>query len=447
MAKPDGDVVLCPVQPNQRGRMVRNGSRGVWWSLSIVSALVVQLVYSTEASAQAGLYVTPSLTLSEGYDDNIQSVPQGSPDKESDFIFRTEPGIIAGYKSAPFSLLAGYRVAADVYAEHSDFDAFPSTQEATLTTDYLPTPRLSLSARGGYQQTEYGAGQLNTAAVGDQTGLAPTGIENGRSRTVLYYAGASTTYELTPLNNMGAGYSFVHSDQVGASTDDSHSADGMFTHRFSETDSGDLGYIYRHFSSSETDTSSEVPVPTPDDSTILVLPSVTDSHAVTFGWTHRFSQLTEVVLRAGPRFSNDSSLNAEANASISRTLARGSARFEYVRSQTSAVGVSSALDVQTFSGILEYNLTESLGTALNLGYYQTSSDGDISDVYGVILSGRYRLLEWLSIVLDYSFSYQDGVLSTLETTSSDTTVARSSGKIYHNIVSIGLEASSPFRVY
>jgi hypothetical protein len=424
---------------------VRNGSRAVWSGLSMVSALIVQLVYSTEASAQAGLYVTPSLTLSEAYDDNIRSVPQGDPDKESDFIFRTEPGILAGYKSAPFTLLAGYRVAADVYAEHSNFDAFPSRQDATLTTDYLPTPRLSLSARGGFQQSEY-AGQLNSEVVGDQTGLPPTGIENGRARTELYYAGGSTTYELTQLNEVLAGYDFVHSDQVGSSTNDTHSVDGMFRRRFTETDSGDLGYIYRHFSSDETETP-EVPVPTPDNPDILVLPSVTDSHAVTFGWTRRFSPLTEVVLRAGPRFSNDSDLNAEAYVSISRTLARGMARFDYVRSQTSAVGVSSALDVQSFSGTLDYSFTESLGGTLNMGYYQTSNDGDISDVYGVTLAAHYRLLEWLAIVLAYTFTYQDGVLSTLETTESDTTVARSDGKIYHNLVSIGLEASSPFRVY
>jgi hypothetical protein len=416
---------------------------------------------STEASAQgrttvqkvatpAGLYVTPSLTVREGYDDNIQSVPQGTPGKESDFIFRTEPGIIAGYQSAPFSLLAGYRVAADFYAEHSDFDVFPSRQEATLTMDYLPTQRLNLNVRGGYQQSQY-AGELNSFAVGDQTGLAPTGIENGRSRTDLYYAGASAAYELTPLNSVSGGYSFVHSDQVGASTDDTHSADSMFSHRFSETDFGDLGFIYRHFSSSETEPSEPLE-PVPGGTEILVLPSVTDSYAVTFGWTHRFSELTSVVLRAGPRFSNDSDLNAEAYASISRTLARGEARFEYVRSQTSAVGVSSALDVQSFNGILEYNLTEALSSSLNLGFYQTSNTGgesnaDVSDVYGVTLGAQYRLLQWLSIVLDYSFTYQDGVLSTLQTTSSDTTVARSNGKIYHNIVSIGLEASSPFRVY
>lgn len=421
-----------------------------------MSALVVQAVCSTEASAQArttarrvaapaGFYVTPSLTLREGYDDNIQSVPQGSPDKESDYIFRTEPGIIAGYQSAPFSLLAGYRVAADVYAEHPDFDVFPSRQEATLTMDYFPTQRLNLNVRGGFQQSQY-AGQLNSAAVGDQTGLTPTGIENGRSRTELYYAGASTSYELSPLNRFLTDYSFVHSDQVGASTDDTHSVSPTFSHQFSETDFGDLAYIYRHFSSSETETSEE-PVPPPDGTDVLVLPSVTDSHAVTLGWTHRFSELTEVVLRAGPRFSNDSDLNAEAYASISRTLARGSARFEYARSQTSAVGVSSALDVQSFSGILEYDFTETLSSTLTLGFYDTSNNGDVSDVYGVSLGSRYRLLQWLAIVLDYSFTYQDGVLSTLETTSSDTTVARSNAKIYHNIVSIGLEASSPFRVY
>ena len=423
------------------------------------------LVIRTEASAQygpslpstrastapAGLYATPSLSLRGGYDDNIQDAVQGSSQKEGDFVFRTEPGIFAGYRSAPFSLLANYSIAADVYADHSDLDAFPSRQQASLTADYLPDPRLDLTANGGYQESQY-ASQLNSAAVSEQTGVPATGISNGRARTSLYYAGASATYALTPLNSALVDYLFDHNHQVGSPTNDSHNVNGRFSHRFSETDVGDLGYIYRHFSSSNSETSSATPEPTPPSS-VLVLPNVTDSNAVTLGWSHQFSTLTEVAVRGGPRFSSDESIHAEAYASITRRLSQaGQANFTYLNTQSSSVGGVGAVNVSSYTGSLTYNLMQPLTSGIYLGLYQSSNPGEghgkITDVYTAGMSLRYRLLEWLSIVLNYDFSYQDGVVTPVpSTTSSDLVVSQSNGTIQRNIVSIGLEASEPFRLY
>src|SRR5262249_46353414 len=148
------------------------------------------------------------------------------------------------------------------------------------------------------------------------------------------------------------------------------------------------------------------PEPTPPPS-ILVLPEVTDSYAVTFGWSHRF-ELTDIAVRGGPRFSNDAAVHAEAYASITRKLPRGSANFTYVNTQTSSVGVGGATNVSSYSGNLTYNLLESLTSGIYLGLYQNSNPGQgqskVSDVYGAGMSLRYRLLEWLSIVLNYDFS-------------------------------------------
>ena len=405
---------------------------------------------SAAATGPAGLYATPSLTLREGYDDNILDAVQGSADKEGDFIFRTEPAIVAGYRSAPFSLLANYLIAADVYADHSDLDAFPSRQVATLMADYVPDPRLDLTANGGYQESEY-AGQLNSAAGSEQTGLPATGISNGRARTSIYYAGASAKYALSPLNSALADYLFDHSHQTGALTSESHSANARFSHRFSETDVGDLGYIYRHFSSSNSQTSSATPEPTPPNS-VLVLPNSTNSNAVTVGWSHQFSALTDVALRAGPRFSDNESIHAEASASITRRLSqRGQANFTYLNTQSSSVGTAGAVNVSSYTGTLTYDLMEPLSSGIYLGLYQSSNPGEghgkITDVYAAGLSFRYRLLEWLSLVLNYDFSYQDGVVTQVPSTSSDIVVTQGNGTIQRNLVSIGLEASEPFRLY
>jgi len=436
---------------------VRNGFKTAWWIASIASVLVVPTRASAQygpslpsgATVPAGLYATPSLTLRGGYDDNILDAVQGSPQKEGDFVFRSEPAIVIGYRSAPFSLLANYLVAADVYAQRSDLDTFPSRQEARLTADYVPDPRLDLTANGGYQESPY-ASQLNSAAVSEVTGLPATGISNGRARTTLYYAGASATYALTPLNSVLADYLFDHSHQVGSPSNESHNTDARFSHRFSETDVGDLGFIYRHFSSSNSETSSATPEPTPPPS-ILVLPNVTDSYAPTLGWSHQFSALTEVAVRGGPRFSDDESVHAEAYASITRKLSRGQANFTYLNTQSSAVGTAGAVNVSSYSGSLTYDLMERLTSGIYLGLYQSSNPGEghgkITDVYAAGLSLRYRLLEWLSIVMNYDFSYQDGVVTPVTSTSSDIVVSTQNSTIQRNIVSIGLEASEPFRLY
>src|SRR5262249_53694984 len=155
--------------------------------------------------APAGFYVTPSLRIREEYDDNVFYTPQGgtttlqpSPipgeppivvqnqKKTGDFVFISEPGILAGYRSAPFRLLAGYQIGADVYAQQSDLDAFPASQVASLVADYLPDPRLDLNVGGGYNQAQNPA-QLNSATVATPAGLTPTGIQNGRSRSEIYY--------------------------------------------------------------------------------------------------------------------------------------------------------------------------------------------------------------------------------------------------------------------
>jgi hypothetical protein len=156
-------------------------------------------------------------------------------------------------------------------------------------------------------------------------------------------------------------------------------------------------------------------------------------------------------VRGGPRFSDDESVHAEAYASITRKLSRGQANFTYLNTQSSAAGVAGAVNVSSYSGSLTYDLMERLTSGIYLGLYQSSNPGEghgkITDVYAAGLSLRYRLLEWLSIVMNYDFSYQDGVVTPVTSTSSDIVVSTQNSTIQRNIVSIGLEASEPFRLY
>jgi hypothetical protein len=483
MAKADGDVVLYPLQRQRRRGQVTNGSRAGWRGFSMATALVLPAVLSTVASAQqtgsavsnkpvgpAGFYLTPSVRVSERYDDNIFGIQQNPPPtlepsatpgeppvlvpgrkKQGDFIFNATPGLIGGYDSAPFSLLAGYSLGADVYAENSSQDSFPSNQTAALTARYHPNLLLEINAAGGYNQSQ-NPGELNSATVTNINGLTPTGIQNGRSRSVTYFAGSSASYKLSDLNDLRGSYNFNHLDQTGAPTQDQHTVDGTFSHRFTPLDVGDLGYVYRHFSSSfRSQPLPELPSElTPSGSiTVVNTPSEIDSNAVTVGWSHRFSELTQIVLRGGPRFTG-SHIDPEAFASIIHSFARGEFDFTYVNGQTSAVGTTGALNVQSYTANFNYNLTQ-LWAARVTGGYSTSDSSEGSsgttDVVLAALESRYQLFERLWVVLGYNFSYQKGVFSTIETSTSDTTIHNNNSKIYRNIVSIGLEVSQPFRVH
>ncbi len=481
MAKADGDVVLYPPAATTTEEPVTNGIRAGWWVLMMASVLIVSAGLSTEASAQqgrsggssqrvgpAGFYLTPSVSISERYDDNPFSVDQNPPPtlvpsttpgappvlvpgrkKQGDFIFRAGPGIVAGYDSMPFSLLAGYTIDADVYAEQSSQNAFPAAQTASLESRYRPNPLLEMSVLGGYDQTQ-NPGDLNSTTVTNVSGLTPTGIQNGRSRSVMYFVSPSASYKLSQLNDLAASYDFSHLNQVGAPSQDQHTADGRFSHRFTELDVGDLGYIYRHFSSSfSTQPSSELPESTPNGSiTVVNTPSVTDSNAATVGWSHRFSA-TQIILRGGPRFTG-SHVDPEALASISHSFERGSADFAYANSQTSAVGATGALNVQSYIATLSYNVTQFWTAGVSGGYTTSdSSEGSsgTTDVYAAALTSRYRLTEWISLNFGYTFNYQKGVFSSVQTQNSETLVHNNNQKIYRNVVSIGFEVSRPFRVY
>src|SRR5438034_1869049 len=78
----------------------RSGRRR-WAIAGSLLALGLTALTPGKVWAQAGWYITPSLSASEEFDDNIFSRVK----RESDFISRASPNLKAGYQSKPFSLL------------------------------------------------------------------------------------------------------------------------------------------------------------------------------------------------------------------------------------------------------------------------------------------------------------------------------------------------------
>jgi hypothetical protein len=410
---------------------------------SIAAALASTLLVPLTAWGQAAWYITPSVSLSEVYDDNLFATPSNQPtgtqtsqSKQGDFIFRGTPSVIAGYKSEPFTLLGGYAVTGEVYAHNSDLNTIPAEQNATLETRYRPDPLLLLSFLGGYLQSEQ-AQQLNSPAVEAQTGVPATALEGQRARSSLYHLGPEARYQIDQLTSVSDGYDFSHTQQVGASSSDTHAVSAAFDRRVTERDTGDLAYTFQRFSFTQpappaTTTPGTPPPPQPDD--------VTNSHTFTVGWARDLTSLTRVVLRGGPRFT-EGSVSPDAFGSISHKLERGLLEFAYARTQTTAIGQTGTVNTQSFSGTASYQPLREMVTSVGLFLYQNSQSGSPdSDVYGAGSTVRYRISQWVSLFGSYQFTYQHGLLN-----SSTGPTSSQGDNIYHNVVLIGLEASQPYR--
>src|SRR5262249_55947523 len=143
---------------------------------------------------------------------------------------------------------------------------------------------------------------------------------------------------------------FSHTQQVGATTSDTHTVGTVLERKLTERDAGDLAYTFQHFSFSEPSPPATTPLPGETPPPQPPQPdNTTNSHAVTLGWTRQVTSLTHLVLRGGPRVTNGS-VYPEAFATISQRLAQGVLEFAYARTQTTAIGVTGTVNTQSFAG-------------------------------------------------------------------------------------------------
>src|SRR3989442_1475217 len=79
------------------------------------TAALAQLLPPTVVPAQAGNYLTPSLSVAEVYDDNVFFPP--SP-RRPVFLPRTSPGLTPGYQSAPLPVWGSSPFASETSGRH-----------------------------------------------------------------------------------------------------------------------------------------------------------------------------------------------------------------------------------------------------------------------------------------------------------------------------------------
>jgi len=367
----------------------------------------------TVVLAQAGFYVTPSFSFGEVYDDNIFST---ASKPESDFITRFTPTIQAGYQSEPLTVLGRYTFDSEIYPDHPDLTNAQVRQRASAELKYLPIRPLTLAVNGNYAETQTPS-ELNVL----------TELQVGRSRASSLSLAPSVAYQFDPLTTGTGGYTFSRGELSGGVSTDTHAMNLGLDRRLTPRDTGSLGYTFNHYLFGGS---------LPSEGTNSLT-----SHVLTFGWTREITPVTNVTLRVGPRFT-EGTVHPEVSASIAHKLKAGELSVTYAKSQSTSIGLGRVVDTDRVTASMTYQPVRFLQLSATPGFYRNTSGETESKVYSLTLGATYQLTEWLSLVGSYQFSLQQGSFS-----STSGTPGSPDQEISHNIVSLTLVATYPYRVY
>jgi len=363
------------------------------------------------AWAQAGWYYIPSLSLYEEFDDNIFS----STNRTSDFITRLSNGWKIGYRSRPFTLLLTSSLDGELFANHHELDGLNRTQ-AGLESEWIPTLPLTLRLSALFTKTQ------------TPSELAPNlGLQLGRRDSTQLSLASSAVYRFDLRTSTELAYSYLQSESEGV-TSTTHEPRLRLVERLSHVDTGTLTYALR-LTESESNGAGNSNTGAGNSNTGAGNSS-TLSHIVTLGWNRRLSATTSVTLEAGPRITG-SQLGAEVNAGVSHRFFRlVDASLGYSRSSSPIIGQTGTSDTQALSGHLSMEPLRSFRVVFGAILSQVSTDRSDTTTEGAEVAASYRMTKWLSAVARYRFSHSE----------TDSTA------IFHNIFTIGLEASYPIRV-
>jgi len=364
--------------------------------------LLGAVVVPTIVLAQAGLYLTPSFSITEAYNNNIFYT---SSDRKADFLTRFSPGVLAGYESVPLTLLGGYTFDTEMFARLAELNTATARQKATISFRYLPTRLLNLSAKGEYAETQT-PGELNVLS----------GLPAGRVRAQRFLLDPSIAYRFDPLTTGTLGYTFTRDEVRSAVTTDTHTVKAALNRQITSRDAGEFEYTSNSF--------------------VFGVGGTTKAHVFTLGWTRELTPLLSFTLRAGPRFS-DGSVNPEVSATIRRKLKAGEVSLVSSRSQTTVIGEAATVTTDSVALVAKYKFLPFLELSASPSFFRTKLASSEAKVSRVKVDATFEVTKWLSLVGSYEFSFQKGSLDR----------ARPRDEISQNLILLRLVATNRFRLY
>src|SRR5437867_9293089 len=318
--------------------------------------------------ARGPLTVTPSISVSEEYNDNVFL---DNRRRESDFITSFAPAVTLFVNSPSYTLSAGYSFGADLYARQNGLSNPLARQNFLADGMYRHTPELTLTA-------------IESFAFNRSTNLlAPNTFSTGRQESWINTFTPGVAWQMTSRNalSVSATYTALRFEGQGAGINsDTYGLLSSLSHAFTPRLTGLLGYGFTYVDVREQGTST--------------------THTPALGLSYRLTQTLLGTVSGGPaitEFAGETILSPAGTATLVQTLPFGSAGLQYVRGVSAAGGFGGATDTQTASGTLTISgWQRGLIVALNPVYSVAES----------ISSRQARQVDARSFTLTLSASYQ-----------------------------------------
>lgn len=367
-----------------------------------------------QPALRAPLTLTPTLTVSEEYNDNILL---NNRDKRWDLITGFTPGLTLTVEDPLYRLALGYNFTAEIYARDEDRNNAFNRQNFSLDSFYRVTPQLTLSLTDSFSFST------------DTNLIAAEGVSTGRDRSWSNSVTPGLSWQATPLTTFRLfGSNTIQrfeSDELRES--DVYKVDASVERRLTPRLSGVLGYQFGYFDIERED--------------------ITTAHTPRVGGTYRFTETLTGTAVVGPSIvlrSGDSKVVPTAAASATQRLAFGSVGAFYEGLVGTAGGLGGTTLNQSFGGSIQVTtLLRGLVVELRPRHSTIDSihnDSIDVDAFTVPLRATYRLTEWLSAVASYTFYHQRA----------DTTIRVNGSSLANDVdqnrVFVGLQFGYPIKL-
>jgi hypothetical protein len=374
----------------------------------LIALLLAGVLGGTHGLAWAqAIILSPSLAISEEYDDNVFLSPT---DRQSDFVTSIRPGLRLAIKEYPLDVTMDVSARGVYYADHPELNSTTDNQNGNLTIEYRPTPRFTASVTDTFSRS------FNPGEVDPEIGII-----TGRFRSTSNTVTPALSYQINPLTRIRLDYAFsiFRSDSPLVVESDTHEA-GVFVEReFTPRTSGTFRYTFSHFE----------PKGNPPR----------DAHLPRIGLAHALSPTIRVSADAGPllieRSDGSTEITVGGSLRYAQQFPRGSLSVAYDRGARVAGVIGEVVTTQGLIASATFLATRALTVGLESAVRLTESEDATEDfrVYEAGIRLDYRVLEWLSVNAGYRYTRQDDRTGPLD--------------LDRNLVFLGLTASTDVRIY
>ena len=350
-----------------------------------IAAYPLELLGLLAPPAQRGpLTVTPSIAVSEEYNDNIFA---NNRNRHWDFITSFTPATTLVVNRPSYQLSAGYSFAADLYAREDRLSNAFARQNFVANGLYRVAPGLTLTAADSF------------AFDRNANRLASQSFSTGRQELWTNTFTPGLMWQMTPRNSLSvsATYSVLRFEGAGGgSNSDTYGLLSSLSHAVTPRLTGLLGYGFTYLNIQRQGTST--------------------THTPTLGLSYQLTQTLTGTVAGGPAITEsdgDTTVSPAGSASLVQTLPFGSAGIHYERSVSAAGGFGGATNTQTASGTLTLSgLQRGLLIVFNPIYSVAESVSSRQtqsiDVrtFTLNLAATYQIARFASVFGGYTFFQQ-----------------------------------------